>query len=287
LRQMKKLTALTTIFLLWALSSPAWACSCMGTSPLDEAIQNSDVVFTGTVIDKQLVVLKSQELLEMFPEDTAFLNSPMASIAVYRYSFTWLEIFKGDISKDTIAIYTGTGGGDCGYLFETGGKYIVYGIDETYFGQANNGFDYPAGENVFWTNICFRTGLYNKEEVEEIRKHMDKKGPTDDREIFVNPEVPPNYKAGGAAGLNKFIRENLRYPKGQCIQGKVFVEFMVDESGNVTETKVVRGISKEADEEAVRLVKMLAFLPGTINGKAVKVRMVLPVGFSRGATKDE
>jgi periplasmic protein TonB len=64
------------------------------------------------------------------------------------------------------------------------------------------------------------------------------------------------------------------------VEGKVFVEFLVDVDGKIKEVKVVRGLCESCDKEAIRLVKnMPAWTPGTQNGKIVRTRMVIPIKF--------
>ena len=61
--------------------------------------------------------------------------------------------------------------------------------------------------------------------------------------------------------------------------GRVILQFIVDENGNVTEPAVVRGIGAGCDEEALRVVREAKFKPGKQRGKAVKVKMSLPITF--------
>ena len=81
----------------------------------------------------------------------------------------------------------------------------------------------------------------------------------------------------------RYITENLRYPaeaieKG--IEGKVYVQFVIDTAGKVTEPKVVRGIHPLLDAEAIRLVnEMPDWMPGKKDGKPVNVSFILPVNF--------
>ena len=80
-----------------------------------------------------------------------------------------------------------------------------------------------------------------------------------------------------------FVGKNLKYPKKaqrMGIEGKVFVQFIIDEFGNITELKVIRGIGSGCDEEALRVMRLLpSWIPGKQRGKPVKVRMVLPLTF--------
>ena len=93
------------------------------------------------------------------------------------------------------------------------------------------------------------------------------------------PEFP-----GGEAALYKFLGENIKYPqmaKESGIQGRVFVTFVVERNGSVTDVRVLRGIGGGCDEEAVRVVQnMPSWTPGKQRGKAVRVQYNLPVKFT-------
>jgi len=88
---------------------------------------------------------------------------------------------------------------------------------------------------------------------------------------------------GGEAERNKFLADNIVYPQQATengIQGTVYVSFVVDSKGNVTDVKVLRGIGGGCDEEAVRVVKMMPqWHPGKQNGKNVRVLFNMPIYF--------
>ena len=88
---------------------------------------------------------------------------------------------------------------------------------------------------------------------------------------------------GGEQALMSYLVKNIRYPADAMeadIQGRVFVEFIVGEDGNVSDVTLKRGAHSSLDMEAVRVVKTLpAFAPGRMLGKPVKVRYVLPINF--------
>lgn len=92
------------------------------------------------------------------------------------------------------------------------------------------------------------------------------------------PEFP-----GGIDKLLQFINNNMKYPsKAQMegIQGRVIVQFIVDEDGYIMEPNIVRNVEPSLDNEALRLIKMLPqWKPGTLKGKAVKVKYTVPVAF--------
>lgn len=90
---------------------------------------------------------------------------------------------------------------------------------------------------------------------------------------------------GGNEALKIFISKNLRYPekmKEAHISGKVYLKFVVSETGELSDIKIARGIPdcKECDDEAVRMTKsMPKWIPGKNNGKVVKSIYNLPVKF--------
>jgi TonB family protein len=93
-------------------------------------------------------------------------------------------------------------------------------------------------------------------------------------------EPTPTYK-DGIENMMATIRKNLRYPKG-CIEGRVFVSFVVKADGTIGDKQIVKGISAEADQEALRVIDFLTeWIPGERQGKKVNVRMVLPIKFTQ------
>jgi len=98
----------------------------------------------------------------------------------------------------------------------------------------------------------------------------------DDEEFFMVVENMPEFP-GGDLGLMKYIQKNVKYPaiaKEYNITGKVYVSFIVDKKGSVTNVKIVRGVDKNLDAEAMRVVKSLPkFTPGKQRGKTVRVML--------------
>ncbi len=108
---------------------------------------------------------------------------------------------------------------------------------------------------------------------------MDSPKNPDDKGIYQCVEQKPEFPGGNTA-MMKFIADNLRYPKDQCVQGRVIVNFYVDTLGHVCEPKIFRGLDPAFDQEALRVVKLFPdFTPGRLNGKKVNVRMIIPVSF--------
>jgi protein TonB len=105
---------------------------------------------------------------------------------------------------------------------------------------------------------------------------------TDD-EIFTFVEVMPEFP-GGRDAMNTFIGKNLRYPADALeakLQGTVFITFIVNKDGSISQIIVLRGVSPSLDKEAIRVVKsMPKWRPGSMNGKTVRTQFNLPVKFS-------
>ena len=103
-----------------------------------------------------------------------------------------------------------------------------------------------------------------------------------EQEIFQIVEEMPSYP-GGEAKLMEYVAKNIKYPqiaRETGIQGRVFVGFVVEPDGSVSNVKVLRGIGGGCDEEAMRVVKsMPKWKPGKQRGKAVRVSYMLPVNF--------
>lgn len=105
---------------------------------------------------------------------------------------------------------------------------------------------------------------------------------TNGDEIFTIVEESPEFP-GGMDSLSAFISKNIEYPKKsrrKNSQGKVYVQFVVDKTGEVVNTKVLRGVDKYIDAEALRVVnKMPRWKPGKQRGEPVNVYFNLPLNF--------
>lgn len=88
---------------------------------------------------------------------------------------------------------------------------------------------------------------------------------------------------GGQQALMTYLKDNVKYPKDMIdkgAQGRVVVSFVIDKEGNVTDVKVAYSVSKQFDEEAMRVIRaMPKWVPGKQKGKNVSVRYNIPVSF--------
>lgn len=127
----------------------------------------------------------------------------------------------------------------------------------------------PANQNGFPTAQYFTTILTTPEQ------------------IFRVVEISA-YPKGGMAEFYKFVKSNIKYPKFARrigLEGRVFVTFIVEKDGSLTEIEVVegRGIGGGCDEEAVRVVSLSPkWIPGTQKGEPVRQRYTVPITFRLG-----
>ena len=102
-------------------------------------------------------------------------------------------------------------------------------------------------------------------------------------DVYFQAEEMPVFP-GGESAFRNYIVENVKYPdeaKKAGISGKVFVSFIIDEKGNVTDVKVLKSVNPLLDKESVRVISgMPAWQPGKEKGKAVKVQYTVPVQFA-------
>ncbi len=101
-------------------------------------------------------------------------------------------------------------------------------------------------------------------------------------EVYKTVEVEPE-PYGGAAAWAKFLQKNLRYPPQASengVHGKVFLSFIVETDGHLSNIKVESGVGSGLDEEALRVLKLApAWKPGVQNGHKVRVMYNIPINF--------
>jgi TonB family protein len=108
-------------------------------------------------------------------------------------------------------------------------------------------------------------------------------------EIFVVVEESAT-PHGGIANFYSFVGKNIKYPaeaRRMGVEGKVFVQFIINKDGTITDVRVIKGIGAGCDEEAMRVVSISPpWTPGKQRGKAVKQRYTMPIIFSLGGSSN-
>lgn len=104
----------------------------------------------------------------------------------------------------------------------------------------------------------------------------------DDTPVFYIVEEMPEFP-GGDAALTKYLGTSVKYPviaQENGIQGKVFIQFVINTKGEVTNAAVLRGVDPSLDREALRVVQaMPKWKPGKQRNRAVRVSYTVPINF--------
>lgn len=142
----------------------------------------------------------------------------------------------------------------------------------------------PTQEDLKETDASTKTQEGSDDGVDLSLLEGDGKDPVEEvDQVFLSVEEMPEFP-GGEEAMVKFIGNNTRYPaiaRENSVTGTVYVDFVVNKEGQVTNVKVRRGIGAGCDEEAVRVIKsMPAFKPGRQNGRPQQVQFTVPIRFN-------
>ena len=101
-------------------------------------------------------------------------------------------------------------------------------------------------------------------------------------DVFTVVEENPQFPDGDEARM-VFLQKNIKYPKSarkKGVQGVVYVTFIVEKDGSLSNIKILRGIHPDCDNEVIRVVKLFPkWIPGKQKGKTVRVQFNMPVKF--------
>lgn len=120
------------------------------------------------------------------------------------------------------------------------------------------------------------------DEVVAVSLRSQEKSAQIQEEVFFEVDEMPEFP-GGQLELRKFIAQTIKYPvnaQKNGIQGKVFVSFVVNKDGSVSNAQITRGVDPSLNAEALRVVMSLpAFKPGKQKGNVVAVQYTIPINF--------
>lgn len=112
----------------------------------------------------------------------------------------------------------------------------------------------------------------------------------DNEECFVFIEEMPVFK-GGDDELLKYLKENTEYPQtaiNDSIEGRVFIGFIIEKDGSVSNIEVLRGIRYDLNEESIRIIEMMPhWKPGKLEGKTVRVSCRIPFSFKLDSVQNK
>jgi TonB family protein len=220
---------------------------------------------------------------KLYAQDTLFYNQYFFDTDV-RSNATYFSIRskeKVDSSKYTIKKFYFNGQVAMELFFLN--KKIQQ--EKTYYenGQLKWSIDF---DNEEYKKIVsyWRKGQLKRNDLFEKGKLVDGKcyDPVGKQIIHTDFEVMPIFP-GGDDSLGRFLSNQLQFPKdakGNYLEGKVIVGFIVSKEGYIVETKIEKSARKELDEEAMRVVKLLPkWIPGKQDGNPIDVWFKLPINF--------
>lgn len=156
--------------------------------------------------------------------------------------------------------------------------FVAFLVSPTLFAQG--GTTPPAQVQVEETTLSEETITVEPMRVDEPAH--------DPNEPFTIVEEMPSFP-GGQEELMKYIGKEMKYPEEAVengIEGTVFIAFVVEPDGMITDVKSLRGLGGGLTEEAIRVVKgMPKWIPGKQRGKAVRVQYNLPIRFKLAGDK--
>jgi len=134
---------------------------------------------------------------------------------------------------------------------------------------------------IIFSSVAYSQST-NEKESNGNNASSEIKSVSDSTAVFTIVEEMPLFP-GGDEARNQFLADSINYPEKAIqkrIQGTVYVSFIIDGEGSVTDVKILRGIGGGCDEEALRVVRMMPkWIPGKQDGKAVRVLFNMPIYF--------
>jgi len=166
------------------------------------------------------------------------------------------------------------------------GHYVKY--DEAFKQVLSEGNIVSGRESGEWQGALGDTIKYTCTYINGVAKNGVSHNLNGKEYIFSKAEEEPTYK-GGLENFYRFLAREIRYPavaKENNVQGKVFLTFVVNKDGALSEIRVVRGIGSGCDEESLRVFKLSPkWIPGKLYGVPVRVQYTVPISFAL-ATED-
>ena len=178
-----------------------------------------------------------------------------------------------------------------GKLLETGGMLYLdalvsnkkVGLKKNTFFDIKFPFDKKKKDMILFDGKTKNKNVvWEKSEVQEIELVEDVVSEVFESKVFTIVEKMPEF-SGGISKMMEFMRRNIKYPasaKAQNISGKVYVNFIVDGTGDISSIRVIRGVNNALDQEAIRVISsMPKWNPGMQRGVPVDVSFNIPINF--------
>lgn len=172
-------TKVIIILFILCLSEYAYACKCGDPLSVEESFKSTSLIVHAKVLSKQFVPFtetvqsdKVKSIEERIKSDQRKLEL-FRSNYVYKVTLEVIENFKGSTKGHVITVFTTATSASCGYRFEVGSEYLLYGIRRDFLMGlflGHNDQEEVEKENTYWTNHCTRTAEYHQQERESLRR---------------------------------------------------------------------------------------------------------------------
>jgi len=130
--------------------------------------------------------------------------------------------------------------------------------------------------------LCMLLAVFSQKLIAQTSVRNNSFGAGDANRIYTNVEEQPEYK-GGMKKFYAYIGQRMTYPfkaRRLGIEGKVYVQYIIEPDGRISNVEIIKGIGAGCDEEAMNVIKRSPrWNPGKQNGKPVRVKKVIPVTF--------
>lgn len=122
----------------------------------------------------------------------------------------------------------------------------------------------------------------SQDDIVDFSKMVFEEETRDEGEIFMIVEEMPEFP-GGTEALQKYLAQSVRFPviaQENGIQGRVYIQFVINQNGEVTNATILRGVDPSLDREALRVVEaMPKWKPGKQRNRPVRVSYTVPINF--------
>lgn len=192
--------------------------------------------------------------------------------AVISYSGTYKVVNDSTVSENVAASTKGEGSFSNTINFKFIGKTLM------------NTTHHASQKEGTWQELWKKVTMDEDADVLPYLQsgNKDNTSSRDINNVFFIADKMPTYKNGSESDMMQFIAKNVKYPvkaMEQGLQGMTMVRFVVNENGDPENFQILHSSYEILDKEAIRVVKLLKFNPGTNNGKKVKVYYTIPVSF--------
>lgn len=235
-----------------------------------------------------LLLLISLLVNGVFAQDTTYFDSNWKKIEATKSAEYYRVLFRNQSDSNKVQELTYYISGQlqseknfCNYNDD-----ILDGKDLWYFenGQLRGERNYIEGKidgvfKTYWEDgVVKRHDIFKNDSLVEGICY-DSKGKKVSYFDYFIPASFPN----GRREMMKFLAKEMRYPQDAImnnVEGKVYIRFIVQKNGSISDVEVNRGVDEELDAEALRTVrKMPKWIPGSIDGEIVRMYFDLPVNF--------